>query len=69
MTDAKDWLARMANGDARQAITMLENTAKFYKDITIESLKDVPKFVEFAKLVLQVREDGALFGELIFQAP
>jgi putative ATPase len=36
--NAKDWLIRMANGDARQAITMLENTAKFYKDITIENL-------------------------------
>lgn len=38
--DAKDWLVRMANGDARQAITMLENTARFYKDITIENLKN-----------------------------
>jgi len=36
--DAKDWLVRMANGDGRAAITMLENTAKFYKDITIENL-------------------------------
>ncbi|HEX9504193.1 MAG TPA: replication-associated recombination protein A [Patescibacteria group bacterium] len=38
--DAKDWLIRMANGDARQAITMLENTANFYQDITIENLKN-----------------------------
>jgi putative ATPase len=38
--DAKDWLIRMANGDARQAITMLENTANFYKEITIENLKN-----------------------------
>lgn len=38
--DAKDWLIRMANGDARQAINMLENTAKFYKEITIENLKN-----------------------------
>ncbi|MBI4049190.1 MAG: replication-associated recombination protein A [Candidatus Doudnabacteria bacterium] len=38
--DAKDWLIRMANGDARQAITMLENTDKFYKEITIENLKN-----------------------------
>ncbi len=37
---AKDWLIQMANGDARQAITMLENTGKFYKDITIENLKN-----------------------------
>src|SRR5215203_2842802 len=27
-TEAKDWLIQMANGDARQAITMLENTAR-----------------------------------------
>jgi putative ATPase len=38
--DAKDWLIKMANGDARQAITMLENTAKFYKDISVENLKN-----------------------------
>jgi putative ATPase len=38
--DAKDWLIRMANGDARQAITMLENTTSFYKDITVENLKN-----------------------------
>src|SRR3989338_3801471 len=38
--EAKDWLIRMANGDARQAITMLENTAKFYQDITVENLKN-----------------------------
>jgi putative ATPase len=37
--EAKEWLIRMANGDARQAITMLENTAKFYKAITVENLK------------------------------
>src|SRR5215203_3129240 len=29
-TEAKDWLIQMANGDARQAITMLENTARLY---------------------------------------
>ena len=29
----------MANGDARQAITMLENTNELYKKITIENLK------------------------------
>jgi putative ATPase len=37
--DAKDWLIRMANGDARQAITMLENTSRFYSEITVENLK------------------------------
>jgi putative ATPase len=38
--EAKEWLINMANGDARQAITMLENTSKFYKEITLEYLKD-----------------------------
>ena len=37
---AKDWLVKMANGDARQAITMLENTLKLYDKITLQSLKD-----------------------------
>lgn len=37
---AQDWLIAMANGDARQAITMLENTQKLYGKITLESLKD-----------------------------
>jgi putative ATPase len=38
--DAKEWLTRMANGDARQALSMLENTAKLYKDITVDTLKN-----------------------------
>lgn len=37
---AMDWLVAMANGDARQAITMLENTYALYKEITIENLKN-----------------------------
>src|SRR3989344_5941968 len=32
--EAKDWLIRMANGDARQSITMLENTHRLYRQIT-----------------------------------
>ncbi len=39
-TKAQEWLIAMANGDARQAIAMLENTAQFYKKITIETLKN-----------------------------
>jgi len=35
---AREWLINMANGDARQMITMLENTSKLYKDINIETL-------------------------------
>jgi putative ATPase len=48
---AKDWLVAMANGDARQAITMLENTSQLYKKITIESLKDTlqSKFLRYDK--------------------
>ncbi len=36
----KDWLIAMANGDARQAITMIENTNNLYQKITIETLKN-----------------------------
>lgn len=38
--DARDWLVRMANGDARQAITMLEAAQKLYGSITVDTLKD-----------------------------
>lgn len=36
--EAKDWLVRMANGDARQAITMIDNASLLYKDFSKESL-------------------------------
>lgn len=38
--DARDWLIRMAAGDARQALTALETAEKLYEDITIDSLKE-----------------------------
>ncbi len=38
--DAAEWLIGMAAGDARQAITMLENTNRLYGSITIENLKN-----------------------------
>lgn len=38
--DAKDWLVRMANGDARQAITTLETTQALYGKITLNTLKE-----------------------------
>ncbi|MDO8663267.1 MAG: replication-associated recombination protein A [Candidatus Wildermuthbacteria bacterium] len=46
-----DWLINMANGDARQAITMLENTQGIYKEITIENLKNAlqSKFLRYDK--------------------
>lgn len=40
LKDAEEWLIRMVNGDARQAITILENTHKLYGKITVDSLKD-----------------------------
>jgi putative ATPase len=48
---AKDWLVAMANGDARQAITMLENTGGLYDKITVESLTDTlqSKFLRYDK--------------------
>jgi putative ATPase len=50
-TTARDWLIRMANGDARQAITMLENTSSLYDKITIENLKNTlqSKFLRYDK--------------------
>lgn len=38
--EAKDWLIAMANGDARQAITMIDNTKQLYDQVTVESLKN-----------------------------
>jgi len=48
---AEDWLINMANGDARQAITMLENTQELYKKITVENLKNAlqSKFLRYDK--------------------
>ena len=37
---AGEWLINMSNGDARQAITILEATYKLYKKITTGTLKD-----------------------------
>jgi putative ATPase len=37
--DAQEWLIAMANGDARQAISTLENTIKLYNEITVETLQ------------------------------
>lgn len=38
--DAMLWLVSMANGDARQAISMIENTYNLYGSITVDSLKE-----------------------------
>ena len=48
---AKDWLIEMANGDARQAITMIENTARLYEEITVDTLTETlqSKFLRYDK--------------------
>ena len=48
---ATDWLCAMANGDARQAILMLESTKELYGAITVETLKDTlqAKFLRYDK--------------------
>ena len=49
--EAKEWLIEMANGDARQAITMIENTARLYDEVTLETLKETlqSKFLRYDK--------------------
>jgi len=49
--EAKDWLVAMANGDARQAITMIENTWRLYETVNLETLKDTlqSKFLRYDK--------------------
>ncbi len=37
--DARAWLVQMANGDARQVLSLLEKTEKLYQTITLENLK------------------------------
>ncbi len=36
--DARAWVAKMANGDARQALALIENTHKLYTTVSIETL-------------------------------
>lgn len=50
--EAREWLANMANGDARQAITMIENTLQLYKKVTEETLKSTlqSKHLRYDKL-------------------
>jgi putative ATPase len=49
--DAIDWLIAMSQGDARQAIAMIENTISLYKEINIENLKNTlqSKFLRYDK--------------------
>lgn len=50
--EAVEWLTAMANGDARQALTMIENTARLYdKRVTLETLQNTlqSKFLRYDK--------------------
>ena len=49
--EAKEWLIQMANGDARQAITMIENTVRLYDNVELASLKETlqSKFLRYDK--------------------
>lgn len=49
--DALEWLINMADGDARQAISMIENSYSLYKRVTLDSLKETlqSKFLRYDK--------------------
>jgi putative ATPase len=49
--DAKEWLIKMANGDARQALTMIDNAFTLYNSLTKENLINTlqNKFLRFDK--------------------
>ena len=49
--EEKGWIINMANGDARQAINLLENTMHLYKKINLVNLKNAlqSKFLRYDK--------------------
>lgn len=49
--EAKDWLSNMANGDARQVVSLLENTSRLYDKINLENLKNAiqSKYLRYDK--------------------
>lgn len=49
--EARAWLIRMADGDARQAITVLENAERLYGKVDLEALKETvqSKFLRYDK--------------------
>jgi len=49
--ESKDWLAIFANGDARQAIGLIESTASLYESLTIDNFKTAlqSRFLRFDK--------------------
>jgi len=54
--EAVEWLVAMANGDARQAITMLENTSALYGKITLENIISA-----FIKSMRASQPDAAIY--------
>ncbi|HRY31087.1 MAG TPA: replication-associated recombination protein A [Candidatus Paceibacterota bacterium] len=49
--EALEWLLRVAQGDARQAIALIENTIGLYKELSLENLKNAlqSKFLRYDK--------------------
>ncbi len=49
--EAKSWLISVANGDARQALTIIDNCLSLYDKLTIENLKNTlqSKFLRYDK--------------------
>lgn len=49
--DVREWLSEFANGDARQAVGLIESTYNLYKLLTIENFKNAiqNKFLRFDK--------------------
>ncbi len=49
--EAEGWLIAMANGDARQALTMIENAERLYGTVTVETLTQTlqSKFLRYDK--------------------
>lgn len=49
--EALEWLVQMANGDARQALTVLENAVELYGQVTIDTLREAvqSKFLRYDK--------------------
>lgn len=50
-SDVKEWVSEFANGDARQAIGLIESTYNLYKTLTIDNFKNAiqNKFLRFDK--------------------
>lgn len=48
---AVEWLMSMANGDARQALTVIDNCLMLYKDVNVENLKNTlqSKYLRYDK--------------------